>query len=219
MPKRALIDKMPLLLASLALAVVFCGLRLTNLPGLWLIPLKAAPVALLALFALLQGAGRDGRLLGLMMAVAALGDIALEIDFSAGVLIFFLYHVLAIALYLRHPRERASGTQKATAVTMLLLTPLLAWLFPADRTIAWPAGIYGLALGGMASCAWMSAFSRYRVGTGAALFLASDLLILAGMGPLMGQSWPVVLIWPLYYVGQLLISLGVLQRLRGGRAA
>ena len=97
---------------------------------------------------------------------------------------------------------------------MLLLTPAIFWLLPADRADAWPTALYGLALGGMAACAWLSAFSRYRVGVGAVLFLASDLLIVAGMGPLMGERLHQWLIWPLYYLGQLLICLGVVERLR-----
>jgi uncharacterized membrane protein YhhN len=48
---------------------------------------------------------------------------------------------------------------------------------------------------------------------GAVLFLASDLLIVAGMGPLMGEPLHQWLIWPLYYLGQLLICLGVVQAL------
>jgi hypothetical protein len=60
----------------------------------------------------------------------------------------------------------------------------------------------------------MSAFPRYRVGIGAALVLASSLLVIAGIGPLMGQQLPEVLAWPLYYVGQLLITVGVVQTLR-----
>jgi uncharacterized membrane protein YhhN len=71
----------------------------------------------------------------------------------------------------------------------------------------------------MAACAWMSAFSRYRVGIGAALFLASDLLVIAGLGPLMGQQLPDVLAWPLYYIGQLLITVGVVQTLRRNASA
>ena len=214
MPRQALIEKRPLLVASIATAIAFYALRLSILPELWLIPLKGAACALLALYAWLDGGGRDSRLLALMMAVAALGDIAIEIDFNVGVLLFFLYHAIAITLYLRHPREHATPTQKAAAVAMLLLTPLLAWLLPTDRALAWPTGIYGLALGGMAACAWMSAFPRHRVGIGAALFLASDLLLIAGQGPLMGQGLADALVWPLYYVGQFLIAVGVVQTLR-----
>ena len=139
---------------------------------------------------------------------------AIEWDFIAGAIFFFGYHMIAIALYLRHPREAASGSQKTAAVAMLLATPAIFWLLPADRAMAWPTALYGLALGGMAACAWLSAFSRYRVGVGAVLFLVSDLLIVAGMGPLMGERLHQWLIWPLYYLGQLLICLGVIDRLR-----
>lgn len=219
MPRQALIEKRPLLVASIAAAIAYYALRLSTLPELWLIPLKGLPCGLLALYAWLEGRDRDSRLLALMMAVAALADMVLEIDFGAGAMLFFLYHVFAISLYLKHPREHATATQKAAAVAMLLLTPALAWLLPADRSSAWSTALYGLALGAMAACAWMSAFPRYRVGIGAALFLASDLLLIAGRGPLEGQGLPDALIWPLYYVGQVLITMGVVQTLRRVRAA
>ncbi len=213
MPRRALIEKRPWLVASIVAAVAYYALRVSTLPELWLIPLKGAACALLALYAWLHVTGRDGRALAAMMAVAALGDMAIEIDFGVGALLFFAYHLIAISLYLRHPREQATPTQKAAAVAMLLLTPLLAWLLPSERAMAWSTALYGLALGAMAACAWMSAFPRYRVGVGAALFLASDLLLIAGRGPLMGQALPDALVWPLYYVGQFLIAVGVMRTL------
>lgn len=218
MPRRALIEKRPWLVASLVAAAAYYALRLSTVPELYLIPVKGAACALLALYALFHG-GRGNRWLAAMMSVAALGDMILEIDVGLGGVIFFTYHVIAISLYLRHPRERASPTQKAAAVAMLLLTPLLAWLLPAERAMAWPTGLYGLALGAMAACAWMSAFPRYRVGMGAALFLASDLLLIAGRGPLTGESIAEALVWPLYYVGQFLITVGVVQVLRRGDQA
>lgn len=217
MAKRSLIEKWPWLLASLAAAIAFCALRLTPVPELWLIPLPGAATGFLALYALLQHRGRDGRYLAAMMAVAAVRDVVFQVDLAVSALVFFVYHVLAIAFYLRHPRDFAAATQKAAALAMLLLTPVIAWLLPADRALAPPVALYGLALGGMASCAWMSAFSRYRVGIGAALLLASDLLVIAGLGPLMGQPLPAALAWPLYYVGQLLIAVGVVQTLRNDR--
>ncbi len=214
MPKRALSEKRPILLASLAASLAFFALRQSPVvPELYLIPLKGAAVGLLALYAGLRGSGRDAALLALAFGLAALGDMGMEIDRGAGAILFFAYHAAMIALYLRHPREAATPSQKALAVSMLLLTPLVFWFLPADRSEAVPTAIYGLALGGMASCAWMSAFSRYRVGVGAVMFLASDLLIVAGGGPLMGDNWPHWLIWPLYYLGQLLICLGIVQRM------
>jgi uncharacterized membrane protein YhhN len=219
MPKRALIEKRPWLLASLAAAIAFCALRLTPVPGLWLIPLPGAATAFLALYALLQRGGRDGRHLAAMMAVAAARDVVFQVDLAVSALLFFTYHLVAMALYLRHPREHTTATQKAAALAMLLLTPALAWLLPADRTLEPAVALYGLALGGMASCAWMSAFPRYRVGIGAALLLASDLIVIAGLGPLMGQQLPDAIAWPLYYVGQLLITVGVVQTLQNRDAA
>ena len=214
MANRALIEKRPMLLASLLAATAFCALRPTAIPEIWLIALPGLATGFLALYAWYQKAGRDGGYLVAMMAVAAVRDVMFQVDLAVSALIFFVYHMLAMALYLRHPREHTTATQKATALAMLLLTPVLAWLLPADRAIAPPLGLYGLALGGMASCAWMSAFPRYRVGIGAALVLASSLLVIAGIGPLMGQQLPEALAWPLYYVGQLLITVGLVQTLR-----
>ena len=219
MPRRALIEKRPWLLASLAAAIAYYALRFSALPEIWLILLKGTACGALALYVFLQGEGRGSRLLATMMLVAAFADIAINLDFSTGTLLFFLYHALAISLYLKHPRQHATATQKAAAMAMLLLTPVLAWLLPADRAWAWPAGLYGLALGGMAACAWMSAFPRYRVGVGAVLFLASDLLLIAGLGPLMGEALPQALVWPLYYAGQFLIAVGVVQVLNRRHAA
>lgn len=215
MTRRALMDKRPILLASMAAALAFYVLRQSPVvPEMWLIPLKGAAVGLLAVYAFIRFHLTDTRILGAMFVFAALGDMAIEWDFMAGAILFFGYHMIAIGLYLRHPREAASGSQKAAAVAMLLATPAIFWLLPADRAMAWPVALYGLALGGMAACAWLSAFSRYRVGIGAVLFLVSDLLIVAGMGPLMGERLHQWLIWPLYYVGQLMICLGVAERLR-----
>jgi hypothetical protein len=219
MAKRSLIEKRPWLLASLAAAILFCALRLTRTPELWLVPLPGVATALLAVYALLQRAGPTSRHLAAMMAVAAIRDVLFQVDLAISALVFFLYHLFAISLYLRHPREHATGTQKAAAVAMLVLTPIVAWSLPADRTLAAPMALYGLAVGGMAACAWMSAFPRYRVGIGAALLLAFNLIVIAELGPLMGQQVPDLLSWPLYYVGQLLVTVGVVQTLRSNNAA
>ena len=59
MAKRALIEKRPWLLASVAVAILFCALRLTRVPELWLLALPGAATGLLGLYAVLQHAGRD----------------------------------------------------------------------------------------------------------------------------------------------------------------
>jgi uncharacterized membrane protein YhhN len=68
-----------------------------------------------------------------------------------------------------------------------------------------------MVLGAMAATAWVSHFPRHWVGLGAVLFAVSDLLIFARTGPLAGSMLPQVLIWPLYFGGQVLIATGVVR--------
>lgn len=210
-PGRALMEKRPWLLGSLAAATAFYLLRGSPLPEPFLLLLKGAGVGLLAVWVLLRHAGSDTRLLALVMAFGALGDMAIEWDLRAGALAFFAGHMVAIALYLRHRREVLTSSQKAAAMALVVLTPAISWLLTGRADVA----LYGLALGGMACAAWSSSFPRYRVGTGALLFAASDLLIFARMGPLAESTLPDLLIWPLYYFGQFLIATGIVGTLRG----
>lgn len=154
------------------------------------------------------------RLLALIMALSALGDMMLEVQFQLGALCFLASHIAAISLYLRHRRFTLTPSQKLAGAALLLLTPVIAFLLPADRAQAPNAALYALALGGMASAAWLSSFPRYRVGLGAVLFVVSDLLIFAQMGPLASSVAPDLLIWPTYYAGQFLICTGVASTLR-----
>ena len=178
---------------------------------------KGAGVALLAVYALSAGRSADHRTLAGVMALGALGDVLIELSLTLGALAFFAGHVLAITLFLRHRRDALSPSQRLAAAALLLATPAIAWLLPADRAQAPGIALYALALGGMACAAWSSSFPRYRVGLGAVLFVASDLLIFARLGPLAASPLPGLLIWPLYYLGQLLICTGVIGAL--GRRA
>jgi uncharacterized membrane protein YhhN len=214
MPRRALAEKRPWLLASLAAAVSYYVMKDSAVPGLYLMVWKGAGVALLAIYALLRHGGADSRMMAAIMAFGALGDVAMEVNEEAGAALFFIGHLIAIALYLRHRRDVTTGSQKAAALVLLLGVPLIAWLLPADRSAAMLTALYGLSLGGMAAAAWTSTFSRYRVGMGAVLFVMSDVLIFARMGPLADSTLPGLAIWPLYYFGQFLICIGVINTLR-----
>ena len=214
MQHRALIERRPWLLASLVAGISFYFVKDAALGGLFKIAWKGAGVALLAVYALRHAAGRDGKMLAAVMAFGALGDMAIEIDLRAGAACFFVGHIVAIALYARHRRANPTPSQKTTAVALLLGTPVIAFLLPSDRGAAPGVALYALSLGGMAAAAWSSAFPRYRVGLGAVLFVASDLLIFSRMGTLSASPLPDLLIWPLYYAGQCLICLGVVGILR-----
>lgn len=218
MPRRALIDHRPWLLASLAASISYFFFRDNPIRGDLLILWKGAAVACLAVYAARRAKSADGWLLAAIMALGALGDMVLEVDLIRGGALFALGHLLALVLFLRNPRERRTGSQRLAALALLVGAPLVAALLsiPDPR---WPmAAGYAAIVGAMAASAWVSRFPRYRVGIGAVLFVISDLLIFAresGHVPEAVTWWG---IWPLYYAGQFLIATGVVRTLRGGRA-
>lgn len=214
MPKRALIEKRPWLLASLAAGISFYFIRDGHLPGLYQMAWKGAGVALLAVYALLRHHGADSRQIAAVMAFGALGDVLIELQLEWGAVAFLIGHLIAIHLYWRHRRPQSSFSQKAAGLAMLVLIPLISWSLPADRAAAPGILLYSLGLAGMTAMAWTSSFPRYRVGIGAVMFAVSDLLIFARLGPLAQSALPDLLVWPLYYFGQFLICTGVVGELR-----
>ncbi len=216
MAKRALIEQRPWLLASMAAATFYYFLRDNPVgEGTWGLALKGASVGLLALYVALripQGKHRgDGFLLVGALALAAAGDVAIELDFVTGGAFFTAAHVVAVGLYLRNRHQRPSPVQKLIGAMLLIGTPLVSYLLSGQGQIA----LYSAFLGAMASAAWMSHYPRYRVGTGAVLFVLSDWLIFARQGPLDLEPANTILIWPLYYAAQIMIATGIIQCLRG----
>lgn len=209
MPHRALIEKRPWLLASLAAGIGYWLVRDSALPGLYLIALKGLGVALLAAYALARHGGHDAKTIAAVMAFGALGDVLIELRLEAGAVAFLIGHLIAIRLYWQHRRPQPSGSQRAAALALLVLTPLVSFQLGGALV-----AVYALGLGAMAASAWLSAFSRYRVGLGAVMFVISDLLIFARMGVMADSVLPDLLIWPLYYFGQFLICVGVVGELR-----
>lgn len=214
MPKRALIERRPYLLASMACAIAFYFLCDGHLPEPVLILLKGAGVALLAIYALRQLPTRDGKTIASVMAFGALGDMAIEWSTTAGAAVFLLGHLIAIGFYMQHRRANLAPSQKLAAIALLVIVPLIAWQLPTDRSSAPATALYAIGLAGMAAAAWTSSFPRYRVGIGALLFVASDLLIFARLGPWAEHWIPHMFVWPLYYIGQLMITTGVVGKLR-----
>ncbi|MCW1383497.1 lysoplasmalogenase [Novosphingobium sp. KCTC 2891] len=210
MPKRALAERRPWLVASLALGISYWLLDHTRVPGIYEILWKGGGVAFLAAYAWAHHPAKDAHRIAAVMALGAIGDMVLEIDFTGGALAFLLGHLAAIALYVRNRRTHPSASQKALGVATLIGVPLISWGLSGSPQVA----LYALGLGGMAAAAWLSAFPRYRVGLGAMLFAASDLLIFARMGPLAASPLPGLLIWPLYYFGQVMICTGVIGALK-----
>lgn len=216
MAKQALIEQRPWLLASIASATAFYFLSDNPVfEGTWGLAAKGASVGLLALYTLLRvphgRRGLDGVLLVMALALASAGDVAIVLDFVIGGAFFAAAHLVAVGLYLRNLHKRPSPSQKLIGAALLVGTPLLSFVLSGDAQIA----IYAGFLGAMASAAWMSHYPRYRVGTGAVLFVVSDWLIFSRMGAFDLAPLPDLLIWPLYYAGQVMIATGIVQCLRG----
>ena len=216
MAKQALIEQRPWLLASIVAATAYYFLRDNPIgEGTWGILLKGSGVGLLALYALLRvphgKRAPDGVLLVLALVLAALGDMAIELYFEIGGALFAAGHSVAVALYLRNRHPRPSPVQRLIGLALLLGTPAVSYLLSNDPMIA----IYAAFLGAMAAAAWMSHYPRYRVGTGAVLFVVSDWLIFSRIGSFDLAPLPDLLIWPLYYAGQVMIATGIVQCLRG----
>lgn len=172
-----------------------------------MIAVKGAGVGLLALAAALRARNSDGWLLAGLLALGATGDVLLEIDFAAGAGAFAAGHLVAIVLYRRNRRAGPGGLALGTAALLPALAAILSLALLDGRPEAWPFLVYALLLGTMAGAALLSRFDRHMVFVGAILFLASDMLIAARMA--WGAEWLGLPIWLLYYVGQLMIFLGI----------
>lgn len=210
MTRGALIEHRPWLVAGIAMAVAFWLLTDSAVGGSFLIALKGGSVAALAAYALARSRARDATWIAAVMAVGAAGDIGIELNTIIGGGLFLLSHLIAIALYWRNRRPHPAGSQRMAAAALLVGVPLGAWVLAHDPL----AVIYAAALGTMAATAWLSRFSRYSVGIGALLFVASDMLIFARLGGRLSEGTSGWLVWPLYYVGQLLICTGVIRTVR-----
>lgn len=220
MPKRALVEHRPWLLASILASLAFYAVTRGWWPGppiadLYLAVLKGAGVGFLAVYAWVRHPERDAKVVALIMLLGALGDALLDLFFEVGAGFFLAGHLVAVAFYLQHRRSERSSTQMAAGGALLVGTPLISWLLTHDPLVL----LYSAGLAAMAAMAWISRFPRYRVGLGAVLFVISDLLIFSRIGLPGMKPAADLLVWPIYYCGQFLIATGIIQTLRSERAA
>lgn len=210
-----LAHKRPYLLGSLIAGISFPATWLF-LPidgGLYAIIWKMAAVGLLVPFALRRHHQGEFILLAIMLAFYALGDGLIELSMVAGALAFAAGHLVALFIYFRHRRVKPAFIQKLLAAIIFLASPVIAFFLPPTQDECIQVAAYSVILAAMAAMAWSSNFPRYRVGLGAVLFVVSDLLIFAELGPLSGSTMTGIAIWYLYYFGVLMITVGVAQTL------
>lgn len=225
MVKRALIERRPWLLASIAMAIVYwLAVEGTDTPGLYQLVLKGLPVALLALYAWSKSFGRDGTLIAAVAAVAAIGDALTTLEYGWGGIAHALSQLIAIVLYWHNHRPGVRPLIFVAGLGAVVVAPVLAWLLMAGEVGQGAVAASAALLAITAAIAFLSRFPRQRVAAGAVLYLISELFLIAARAKLLDGSGfdpggavgdaVLELVWPLYYAGQLLIVTGVVTTLR-----
>ncbi|WP_083942819.1 lysoplasmalogenase family protein [Sphingomonas soli] len=162
---------------------------------------KGSGVSLLALWAFARGRPW----IGLVLAFGALGDMLLDaVGLEVGAVAFLIGHVLALGFFWRSRRAHWFVPVLGAAAVSLA-----SYLLAGGSGVA----LYGFGLGAMAGAALVSRFQIATVGLGALLFVVSDLLIFAVIGPMADSPIPGLLIWPTYFAGQALIAWGVVTEM------
>ncbi|MBS0334859.1 MAG: lysoplasmalogenase, partial [Proteobacteria bacterium] len=175
---------------------------------------KGTGVGFLAVYAALRARSLDGWLLTAVMGLGAAGDVLLgAAGQTVGGAVFLAGHLVAIGLYVRNLRPSLSGAEWFHAAWLPPVAAAIAFVLPGDRAVAPGIAIYALGGAASAAAAWISRFPRARVALGATMFLVSDELIFARMGPFAGQAWTGFAVWGLYFAGQALIATGVTRAL------
>lgn len=206
----------PLFAAAILAGASYYANHWLGLEGNAAVVWKGAGVGLLALWARGKAVNADGRMIGAVLALGALGDVLLELQgLVPGAVAFLVGHLLASYLYLRHKRiPYAQWIAPGVAAGVALL----AWFVFHGLPNLELLGVYVFGLGLMAAAAALSRLGTL-VALGALLFFVSDWLIFLNMGPLAGSPVPGLLIWPTYFAGQALIAWGAVHALREEEAA
>jgi len=195
------------LVVSLAFGTGFWLLGWLVPPGPMHMAFKGAGVATLALYALDRSTSAT-RPIAMVMVLGAVGDVLIEQDMSLAALAFLVGHCYACWFYSYNRRRLVWTDGVFGALAMLIIPGLTSLAMPGDTGVL----AYSCGLAAMVACAWCSRFPRDRVALGAVLFALSDVLLFASKGQPATGALAAVLVWPLYYAGQVLIVLGVVIR-------
>ncbi|WP_226638464.1 hypothetical protein [Novosphingobium profundi] len=215
MPRRALVERRPWLLTSLALALGHAWFLVsrTPVPGVYWMALEALPFALLAVYALLRHKGRDTQLLAAMLGFEALAGALTGFYPGFARIVLMLGWFAGLSLFLSHRSHDPDINRRIGTAGLFLLTPLLCY-FAASRVGVPVPLFYGLALGGLAASAWMSTFAQSRVGVGGVLIVVGGVLQITVPEYLAGEAPQAVIAWLALYFGNLVLATGVTGELR-----
>ena len=207
------------LVASCILSFLY-GLDVLSPPSYWRMATKAGSTSLLAVYSLLRG---GPGLLSAALALGSAGDAFLSWDgetaFLAGLGSFLLAHILYIPLFSR----RGGGLTRiqtetwrvgAAAILVALSSMMIKILVPrVESDLRLPILVYSTTIAAMVLSALT--LESDRVIAGAISFTVSDSILAAErflLSPASPHSaWMQYAVWILYYAGQGLIALGLLD--------
>jgi uncharacterized membrane protein YhhN len=179
--------------------------------------LKGLGVSALALAAFLNK-GKGFRWLAAIMAAGALGDMLLEVPgaFFIGAGSFAVGHCLAIGFYGTNRRQPMSVLARIVAALLILYGLAMPTLVTPAGTPVGAETLYAVLLCGMTAAMLLSRFAWPLAAAGALLFVLSDTFLIMRLGGTLigGATVHGLIVWYSYYLGQLLIFLGVARKLR-----
>jgi uncharacterized membrane protein YhhN len=208
---------MLLVISSMAALIFWISAMMPPYPGRWII--KWLAIVTLAMIVWHQRRSVQEIWLTAALLCHSAGDVLLEIDrtglFLPAVGAFLCGHVLYFVAFWPDARvvHRLSLMDKSLVLTVaafgLAMGTILCPHLP--KSLMLPIVIYMLVISAMAITAIVANYSPKWVAAGALLYLFSDALL--GFDTFVRPlALGVYLVWPAYYLGQLLIGLGFVRR-------
>lgn len=207
MPKRALMNKRPYLLGSLALALLVWMAPPQALPGLFGLLAQVGAIALLGVYAWHWSDAQPARLVAAAAMLSAATMLLWTLSAQIAQLLFLAGLFCALGLFLQERRPVLSEFDKGIATVLTIGPAALAMIFAGFE----PA-IAALLMGGVAAAAWASQFPRWRVLPGALMLVIAYLLPFVLPVTIETARTFAMIHWPLVFVGHFLIATGVVQR-------
>ena len=189
--------------------IAFHGLA--DLPLALLVPWKGACTLGLAVSVALASQRKPTRLFALALMISAVADMLLPIGaLVLSGLLFSISHLIAIIVFWRNRAGSVSALRRIVAFAVPVLTSGLSLLALYGTGQPMIFVLYPFLSGIMATTAILSRFPIWLSGLGAAIFVCSDVLVLAWMGVWERDNSFNFLAWLTYFGGYALLARGAM---------